>query len=182
MNKRVFRYAATLAGIIFLSFSILEGAGRINTGTKEPDTASSAGSAADEITFTDMEGNLKRLSDYRGKTVMLNFWATWCPPCRYEKPFMQEIYQDYKDKGFTILALSVGEQKKTVKDYINRYGYTYPVFLDSDGTAFKRYDRSGGIPQTFIIDSRGGIRSYISGARRWTDTDNRRLIEDLLNN
>ncbi|MGM0568442.1 MAG: TlpA family protein disulfide reductase [Elusimicrobiota bacterium] len=166
------------------NFHLASGAGR-----RGPDVEESGGEVAGEIhegatapdiTFVDLHGNEKSLSDYRGKAILLNFWATWCPPCKYEKPFMQEVYDDYKEEGFVVIAVSVREQKETVENYVKSNGYTYPVFLDLNGDAFAVYDRTGGIPQSYLIDRQGKISSFISGARKWTESQNRTLIESII--
>ncbi len=174
-NTKALYLIIAAVGILFAS-ALVFGAGR------RPEKQASPLFEAPEIELVDLDGNVSALSEYRGKAIMLNFWATWCPPCRYEKPFMQKIYDDYRDKGFLILAVSVRENSHTVQNYIETHGYTYPVFLDARGEAFSAYDQTGGIPQTYLIDRKGNITSFLSGARDWTDQDNRRLIEEILKN
>ncbi len=175
MKVKRYLYLIIIVAAGFITASLVLGSGR----RPEKETGITA-EHAPEIELTDLQGNISMLSNYRGKALLLNFWATWCPPCRYEKPFMQQIYDEYRDEGFVILAVSVREDRQTVQNYIDNHGYNYPVFLDTRGESFSVYNQSGGIPQTYLIDRRGRIHSFISGARDWTAPENRRLIEELL--
>ncbi len=180
-------------GLMFWGASPVAGAGRMapdeehteepaalesNAGTVE--TGIELGMIAPDISFTDLDGNMHNLSDYRDKAVMLNFGANWCSACRYEKPFMQEIYDAYKEQGFVILSVYVQVDKPTVEDYVVEHGYTFPAFMDLEETAFPKYNKIGGIPQTYLINREGKIINFIAGARNWASPENRSLITNLL--
>jgi thiol-disulfide isomerase/thioredoxin len=112
------------------------------------------------------DGGSVTLSSYKGKVVILNFWATWCPPCRKEMPSMETFYQRYKDKGLEFLAVDLGERVDAVQKFIASNGYTFPVLLDGDRKAGGLYGVVA-IPTTFIIDRGGRIIGKIVGSTQW---------------
>ncbi len=117
-----------------------------------------------------LKGEKASLSDYRGKVVMLNFWATWCPPCRREMPSMEELYRRIDKEKIDILAVNIQEPEKTVSEYINRSSYTFPVLLDEKAEAASIYQIRS-IPTTFIVDKKGYIRAQFTGSREWDEKD-----------
>ena len=124
---------------------------------------------APDFELLDQFGKVRKLSDYKGKVVFLNFWATWCPPCRGEMPDIQRLYEKYGDDGeVAILGVafpgSGGEtDAQGVADFLSENGYTYPVAMDNDGTLLSSYGISA-FPTTFMIDADGNIFGYVSGA------------------
>ena len=128
----------------------------------------------DPINFTLplLGGRNASLSSYKGKVVILNFWATWCPPCRAEMPSMETLYQRFKNQGLEILAVDLGEERSEVQQFINNNRYTFPVLLDLDGKNITRYGVSG-IPTTYILDREGKIIARIVGSIQW---DNPKII------
>jgi len=120
-----------------------------------------------DFRLNDLRGMSTRISDYKGKVVFLNFFATWCPPCRNEMPSMQKLHETMIGKDFVILAVSVdrgGADK--VRDFISGNGYTFKVLHDESGYAAKQYSVTS-IPATFIIDKEGTIVSRVIGERDW---------------
>ena len=113
-------------------------------------------STAPDFTLKDVNGKTVKLSDYKGKVILIEFWATWCPPCRELTPVLNKIYEKYKDKGFVILALTL-EDIDTVKDYIKDHRVKYPVVIATIETT-KQYGIIG-IPVSFLIDKEGAIAS-----------------------
>lgn len=113
------------------------------------------GALAPDFSLTDMEGNTIRLSDLRGQRVLLNFWATWCPPCRAEMPDLQSAYVKYKESGFAVLAVDFRETKEQVKKFQQAYGITFPIVIDDTGAVALTYGVRG-IPSSFFI-SRDGM-------------------------
>lgn len=139
------------------------------------------GNYAPNFTLKDMEGKDISLKDYRGKVVFLNFWATWCKPCEAEMPSMEQIYQDYKDEGFKIMAISVDKGNlDKVEPFVKKRGLSFPVFLDPSHKIEDAY-RIKFTPTTLLIDRKGVIKKVIFGGRDWEDVLSRSLIENLLN-
>ena len=112
---------------------------------------------APDFTVYDMEGNAVSLSDFRGKPVVLNFWASWCGPCRSEMPDFQKIYEEYKeDVVFLMVNLTDGSQEtvETVTSFIEKSGYTFPVYVDTDLDAARAYSVNS-VPRTYFINAEG---------------------------
>ncbi len=114
------------------------------------------GFVAPELTLTDLEGTEIRLSDLRGKPVLVNFWAVWCEFCRVELPEMQEIYQEHQDDGFVILAIDVQEDPARVKAFVDELGLTFPIIIDDTGVIMRAY-RARGLPTSYFIGPDGVI-------------------------
>jgi thiol-disulfide isomerase/thioredoxin len=108
------------------------------------------------------DGRMLNLADLRGKVVLVNFWATWCPYCRHEMPAMQRFYQDYKDKGFELLALSQDEDAAKVFQFLRDEGYSFPVAMEAPGTS-AAFGGVTKLPTSFVIDKHGMVRKKISG-------------------
>ena len=126
-----------------------------------------------------LAGGSAGLSAYRGKVVVLNFWATWCPPCRAEMPSMETFYRRFKAQGLEILAVDGGEDAAMVRQFIQQNGYTFPVLLDRDNAVNSRYGISA-IPTTFILDRSGKIIATVMGSIRWDDPKVTAAFDTLL--
>lgn len=116
-----------------------------------------------DFELEDLNGNKVALSDFKGKKVFLNFWATWCPPCKAEMPDIEKLYQETKNTELVILAINVGEDKKTVQDFIKDKGYNFPVLLDVKGEISQMYQVTG-IPTSYFIDTEGYLDDGATGA------------------
>ncbi|WP_436372431.1 TlpA disulfide reductase family protein [Cytobacillus sp. BC1816] len=124
------------------------------------------GDLAPDFELTDMEGNPVKLSDFRGKAVLLNFWASWCPPCRAEMPHMEKLYNKYKDKNFDILAVNLTNTEKNSGDaekFVKELGLTFTIPMDVKGEAGSDYNIMA-YPTSYFIDSDGVIREKVLGA------------------
>jgi peroxiredoxin len=108
-----------------------------------------------DFTLTDLSGKRWTLSSLKGKVVLVNFWATWCPPCRKEMPDLNALYKRFKDKGFVILAIS-DEVMPTVSKFIDEHQYSYPILLDPGRTVNTAYSVTG-IPKSFLYDRSGHL-------------------------
>ncbi|MDP2932262.1 MAG: TlpA disulfide reductase family protein [Chloroflexota bacterium] len=126
-------------------------------------TEPSSNSAAPDFKLADLNGNTVALSDLRGKPVLLNFWATWCPPCREEVPLIEEINQEWTSKGLVVLTVSLDDSADTVKDFVQNYGLTFTVLHDREQRVAQTYGIQG-IPTTLFIDKDGNIRARTVGA------------------
>lgn len=119
-----------------------------------------------DFNLKDLTGRPSSLSAYKGKVVFLNFWATWCGPCRAEIPSMEQLYTELKDEGFTIVAVNSQEPLEQVSAFVDDMGMSFPVLLDSAGKVGAAYGVRA-IPTTYIIDPRGAIRGRMVGTRDW---------------
>ena len=139
------------------------------------------GHLAPDFSLKTLDGKTVRLSELRGKkAVLINFWATWCPPCRLEMPTMQKIYTEYKGKGFEILAINIEpDAQEEIRDFIKELRLTFPVLLDSNMKVTRKY-RLIGLPVSMLIDRQGIIRSKEIGYHDWTDKESRKRVESLL--
>ncbi len=120
------------------------------------------GFPAPDLSLETLEGETIALSDLRGQVVIINFWATWCPPCRAEMPALQKVYEQYRDQGLTILAVNQQESNQRVADFTGQFGLTFPILMDRDGRVFARY-RVTALPTTFFVDREGIIREVTIG-------------------
>lgn len=126
-------------------------------------SAAQVGKQAPDFTLQNLDDQSVSLSDFRGKPVLLNFWATWCPPCRHEMPYLQEIYDEWSGKGLVVLAINMGESPFDVKTFMETYNLSIPALVDVAGNAAHKYNIVS-IPTSFFIDSDGIIQQKIIGA------------------
>ena len=120
------------------------------------------GMQAEDFRLTDLAGKEQSLSQYRGKIVLLNFWATWCKPCTTEMPAMQTTYDKLRDKGFVVLAVNELEDDAKVREHIKQYGHTFPVLMDRDNKVANQFGVFG-LPVSVFIDQEGRVQEYIKG-------------------
>ena len=132
----------------------------------ESGTASSGKAEMDkpapDFTLKDLDGNTVRLSDFRGKVVFLNFWATWCPPCRAEMPDIEKVHRKYKDQDVVVLGIDLRESASTVRAFVEDGGYTWAFLLDTTGEVGSMY-RVSAIPTSYFVDKKGIIRAVTIG-------------------
>ncbi|MVX63674.1 redoxin domain-containing protein [Clostridium chromiireducens] len=121
-------------------------------------TTNSIKTKAIDFKLKDLNGNELSLSDLKGKKVFLNFWATWCPPCKAEMPEIEKLYQETKDSDLVIVAVEIGEPLDTVKSFIDSNKYNFKVLLDPDQTVATKYNITS-IPTSYFIDTDGNIVS-----------------------
>lgn len=171
MKKKVYTILTAIILIFFFSAcnsksSEIEIKIGIEKGNKIPD-----------FEISNLFGKKENISDYKGKLIFLNFWATWCPPCRAEMPSMETIYKNKGNKNFEIIAISV-DQTSTQKiyDFILKNNYSFPVYHDPTGAISNKFLVQS-IPQTFIIDKNGVILEKYTGAFDWTTLDIDKLLQ-----
>jgi peroxiredoxin len=166
--------ALAAAAILLLMFVVVW----LQSAKYEPLTV---GKAAPDFQLPDLNDKEIRLSDYRGKVVFLNFWATWCKPCREEMPSMQVLYKNFEKDGLVILAVSIDRvtTKKEIPPFVKGLNLTFPVLVDSWGQTDKRYKLMG-VPETYIIDREGTLREKVIGPRDWTRLDNLQVLTRLM--
>ncbi len=158
------------------------------------------GSDVPNFSVFDLDGTPKTLDDFRGKVLLVNIWATWCPPCREEIPSMQRLYQVIGDDGFEILAISVdapfgetdafGRVGGDLQTYADSLGLTFTILHDPSGRVQQTFQTTGvrvqqsfqttGVPESFVVDRRGVIYKEVAGATAWDAPQNIELIRRLL--
>ncbi len=121
---------------------------------------------AHDFQLPDMDDHIHQLTDYRGKPLIINFWATWCLPCRVEIPSMNRAYKKLKREGIEIIAINAGEEKSAISAFLQDYPINFTVLRDPSGNLFKKWFIKG-LPTTFIIDSKGRIVYQVIGPREW---------------
>jgi len=131
------------------------------------------------LELKDMNGKKVRLKDYRGKVVLLNFWATWCGPCVDEMPFLEKLHLHFKDADFILLAVSLREKKETVKKFIDENKLTFKILLDPQGKTMGSFG-IWSIPATFIVDKKGALVGKAIGPRNWTGKEVKGLLTSLM--
>ena len=139
------------------------------------------GMTAPNFSLPDLQGKTQRLTDYRGKVVFLNFWATWCKPCKEEMPSMQVLWDNLKNQDFMMLAVSM-DRVTTTKDipsFVETLKLSFPILTDSWGQTDKRYKLMG-VPETYIIDQNGVLREKVIGPRDWTRRESIETIVRML--
>lgn len=130
--------------------------------------APKVGQPAPDFALWSLDGQTVRLSEFRGRVVLINFWATWCGPCRGEMPEIEAVYREFKDQDFVVLAIneenvSLDEARKLARDFRDELDLTFPILLDGpDGQVFRQY-RLYGLPSSFIVDKEGVIRAVRFG-------------------
>ena len=134
---------------------------------------------AEGFTLEDLRGSMVSLKDFRGKVIFLNFWASWCGPCRIEMPAMELLWQVFQDDDFVILAVDVRERRDEVSSFIEKNDYTFPTLLDSWGRVANIYSARS-YPTTFLIDREGKVVGKAVGARKWASKGSFDLIKYLL--
>jgi peroxiredoxin len=133
---------------------------------------------AADFSLKDPRGAVVSLSSMRGKVVLLNFWATWCPPCISEMPSLNKLYQELRPRGFEVVAVSLDKSAENVREFISKKGFKFLVLIDESNTVSKRY-KVFSTPTTFLIDRKGNIVERFYGEYDWQDRDIRAKIEKL---
>jgi thiol-disulfide isomerase/thioredoxin len=156
---------------------------------REPAITLAKGAAAPPLELPALEGGTLALDEFRGRVVMVNIWATWCPPCVKEMPSMQRVYEEYRDDGLEILAVAVDDRPGVrqadgtidgvVSEFVERLGLTFPVVLDPTGNTERRFDTEY-LPTTVLIDREGRIRAKEVGGRHWDREPYRQMVVSLL--
>ena len=133
-----------------------------------------------EIQLKDVFDNTVSLSDYRGKIVFLNFWATWCPTCVVEMPSMEKLHQQFKDQDFIMIAVNMQESKAQVMSFLEKYKLTFTTLLDSNGEVASGFAIRA-LPTTLVLDKAGRIMGMALGPREWDQQASVELFDYLIN-
>ena len=164
----VLLFAVLMVGayVLYNNLSSQVNVGGLATQPTSETEGESKANAAPDFTVYDLEGNPHKLSDFRGKPVILNFWASWCGPCKSEMPDFEDAYQEYGEQIHFLMVNLTDGSKETVESasgYISGQGYTFPVYYDTDMEAAMTYGVYA-VPQTYFIDGDGNIVTYAQGA------------------
>jgi peroxiredoxin len=143
------------------------------------DPGPQVGMPAPDFTLPDLEGKLHGLADFRGRVVVLNFWATWCPPCIDEMPSLQRLHQALADRGVAVIAVSVDERFSDVPAFVQKFDLTFSVLYDEGKKVSRKY-QTFKYPETYILDREGRLKSKVVGPRDWAAPTVLRDIVDLL--
>ena len=139
-----------------------------------------AGEPAPVFALKDLDGNEINLADQRGKVVLVNFWATWCPPCLKELPHIQRFHEQYRDKGLVVLAISTDRAKEKVRPFVEKHAYTFPVLFADEKVASAYKVR--GIPVVYLIDREGAVQvhqvGYSPGGEKRIEQQVKKLLEN----
>jgi peroxiredoxin len=137
------------------------------------------GVAAPDFALPDLEGRVHRLSELRGRVVVLNFWATWCPPCIDEMPSLERLHQALGERGVAVIAVSVDERFSDVPAFVEKFRLTFPILYDEGKKVSRKY-QSFKYPETYILDRDGRLKSKVVGPRDWSAPTVIRDMVDLL--
>ena len=158
----VFIFVVVTVMVIILSLKLNDSAFKFSNQVAIEDNL-----PAPDFTFPGLDGKMVSLSDYKGKVVLVNIWATWCPPCVDEMPSMEKLYNKFKGQNFEILAVSIDEPGlKAVAPFMRKFNLTFPALIDSKGAINAVYGVTG-VPESFIIDKQGILAKKIVGPVDW---------------
>jgi peroxiredoxin len=169
MMKSVKRISLVVAFILLTAMG-----GYSPADSKNPPVAEKAA----DFSLKDLRGETVSSSSLRGKVVLLNFWATWCPPCVSEMPSLDKLYQELRARGFEVVAVSLDRSADDVKEYVGKKGFKFPVLMDEGNKVSRRY-KVFSTPTSFLIDRKGNIVERFYGEYDWQDRDIKAKIEKL---
>ncbi len=167
MSRNIAYGLGILLLALFLYMSIF-------TGTQNSTPGFAKGTEAPDFTAKTLNGDEITLSKLRGKVVVLNFWATWCPPCRSEMPLFQRVYKKYSDRGFEIIGVSTDASEGQVRKFVKEFGLTFPIIMDKQNLTAK-FNVSG-LPTSFLIDRDGRIIKVRLGEYTEIEKDLKKLF------
>lgn len=117
---------------------------------------------APELALENVQSGIEALTDYQGQVLLVNNWATWCPPCKAEMPSLQKFYEAHSGEGFMIIAINAGDDRALVEQFVNEYGLTFNVWLDPTGAALNAF-RNANLPSSYVVDRTGVVRYAWTG-------------------
>ncbi|MBV8251282.1 MAG: TlpA family protein disulfide reductase [Chitinophaga sp.] len=153
--------------------------GLMKIGLFQPSVPTTAGEHMPDASFSDESGQMMSITGMQGKVILLNFWATWCPPCRAEMPSLDALYQDFKGNNqLVFVAVDADSDLVKARRFLEEHNYTLPVYAAT--TAIARDVYNGTLPTTIVIDKKGNIRARYTGAKDYTNTDFKKFLSALL--
>ena len=184
VKKYIFLFAILFTGVILFFFEhFLEtplSVKDVQIGKNFDQEKSEVGYFAPRFTLKNLKGNYEGLENYRGQVVVLNFWATWCAPCRVEMPSFEKLYRRYRSEGVSVLAVTLDKNAKPkIKSFVDEHNLSFPVLLDSKSEVERLYP-SMTVPFTYVIDRKGRVVARVDGAKNWESEETFEAIEYLL--
>lgn len=177
MKKAVAYFIVLFSAALFLTLSLLSF--RNAEGFNPFLMDSSIGKSAPDFALKDLSGNDVDLSSFKGRPVLLNFWATWCGYCRRERTHLNALYEEFKEKGLVIIAVSTDRSVKKVQKYMKKIPSEFIVLSDLNGDVAALY-RITGLPTSFLIDREGVITNKFMGYREWSSSRTKELIDAFI--
>lgn len=174
-----FRYNSGCILLVIMAVGLLCACDQGGSGQEAKSAKVAVGETAPDFTLQNMQGEKVTLSDLRGQVVLVNFWATWCPPCRQEMPSMEELYQHFEGKEFEMLAINVEEDgPDAVAEFLDDKTHSFPILFDEDAQVRRQYKVSK-YPETFVVDRDGTVVEHIVGAIDWMQPSVVKYLENL---
>jgi peroxiredoxin len=180
MGGKVFLRGLSVILVLLVNLSFIAEGGEDDLFSKIRINPIKGDKKAPDFSLIDLSGKKVGIKQFKGKIIFLNFWATWCGPCKEEMPGLEVLHQQFKEKNFVLLTISVDyEGLKPVQEFINKHHYTFPVLLDPKCEALDLFEVKG-IPTTFIIDKKGRMVGRAIGPRDWKNPEVFSLINLLI--
>jgi peroxiredoxin len=182
--RKVWKARHLLIVIVFAMLGVLillQHWGYLLDGTATPAMPMSSRTVvAPDFSLRDLEGSVRRLASFRGRVVLLTFWATWCPPCQTDIPLMEALYQAYKDRGLEVVAVASDVQgAEIVQPFVTQHHLSFTIILDTTGQVTRLYGVTS-LPTTYLLDREGRLVTVAIGSHDWAEADPRALIMSLL--
>jgi cytochrome c biogenesis protein CcmG/thiol:disulfide interchange protein DsbE len=172
-RKRTYPVVPMAIGLLLIGLAVLALAAPRTEGKAESLSSSQSASinyAAPQLSLENINGKTESLADYRGDVVLVNNWATWCPPCKAEMPTLAAYYSEHREEGFTIIAIEAGDPADAVAQFAQSYKLSFPIWLDPNGESLRAFG-NGNLPNSYLID-RSGIVRYA-----WTGEVSKEMLE-----
>lgn len=161
-------------GIVLLGLAVVSGVILVQDGLSSAKQVWAIPAAVDyaapDLQLVDLNGDVGSLADFSGRVVLVNNWATWCPPCKQEMPEFQAYFEKYQGQGFVIIGIDQSETAETVRNYVNHYGLTFPIWLDQKNASLTVFNNMS-LPNSYVIDRQGRVQLT------WTGPINRDILE-----
>ena len=154
-------------------------AGAATLAAAEPDIRPWGNKPTPPLATQALDGKPVDLKSLQGRVVVVNFWATWCEPCKAELPSLVKLKDEMAGRPFELVTVNYGEFPDKINQYLAKSGLKLPVALDTQNEVSKDW-KVGGLPMTFLVDARGRVRYYVFGERAWNEGESRKLVEKLL--
>jgi len=174
MKKNTLAAFIVLSGLVAVSFAGAQERPLTSSGLQRPEEIQ----PAPPFLLKDLDGKERRLDDYRGRVIVVHFWATWCAPCQAELPTLRALWERYRNRGLVVVAIAA-DSKKAVLPFTKEHGLSFPVLMDQYGSALRAY-RAWALPASYVVGKAGTIEWIALGSRDWTGPEVTGVIAGLL--